>query len=358
MKCNNCGSQWKIADHLRMTVKTCPFCGHDLQQPEEKQDSHRSTICFTNRDDFNIVGNIVRGYHGLKPDVYIPEGIVETGSIRPGEGAFYSNGSIQKLTFPKSMKKINAKACYNCRNLQEVIIPEGVTTIGESAFYGCSSLKNIALPSSICSIEPDAFAQSGLVSIQFPPQLDRIWGGVFQGCGALEKVVIPGTIKEIGPSAFNSCSNLRVIDIQNGVRIIGPHAFAACTALAKIDLPHGLEEIGHGAFEDCFNLTSVSIPETVQKIEVIKWSYSPTEGPFLNCTGLYNITHPARFGAYSFIGCAYYNTIHKIEEDQMAIARERQRIQAERLKSGKCPDCDMKLSMLGRKCPKCGKRYK
>lgn len=357
MRCKNCGSEWKIAEHLCMTIRTCPFCGHFIEQTntEERHEYSTSSVGYTKREDLDIVGSVVRGYHGSEPDVYISDGVAETGTIRPGQGAFYGNGTIRKLVFPKSMRKIGARACFNCTNLQEVFIPEGVTTIGEYAFSGCTSLKRINLPSTICSIEKNAFAQSGLASIQFPPLLDKIEWSAFEGCGSLEKVVIPGTVKEIGFDAFKGCSNLRVLDIQGGVRIIRPSAFEACTALTEVELPHGLEEIGHRAFKDCFYLTSVSIPESVQKIEVDKPYYGPAEGPFMNCTGLYNIKHPARFGAYSFIGSGYYDTARKLDEERMA--RERQRIRTERLNSGKCPDCDMKLSMLGRKCPKCGKRY-
>lgn len=357
MKCKNCGSRWQIGEHLCMTIRTCPFCGYFLEQAEveEKLQYGQSLVGYTNRNDLDIVGTFIRGYHGSESDVYIPEGVEETGPILPEQGAFYANGTIRKLVFPKSMRKIGTRACYDCINLQEVIIPEGVTTISEYAFSGCTSLKQIKLPSTICTIGKNAFAQSGLVSIQFPTYLDKIEWSVFEGCGNLEEVIIPGTVKEIGDYAFRGCSNLRFLDIQNGVRIIRPSAFEACTALTKVELPYGLEEIGHRAFKDCFYLTTISIPESVQKIEVYTPYYGPAEGPFMNCTGLYNIKHPARFGAYAFIGSGYYDTARKLDEERMA--RERQRIRADRLNSGKCPDCDMKLSRLGRKCPKCGKRY-
>lgn len=357
MKCKNCGSQWQIAEHLCMTIRTCPFCGHFLEQVEEKAKPKygQSSVGYTNKDDLDIVGTFVRRYHGSESDVYIPEGVEETGTILPGQGAFYANGTIRKLVFPKSMRKIGARACFNCTNLQEVIIPEGVTTISEYAFCGCVSLKQIKLPSTICTIEKNAFARSGLVSIQIPTNLGKIESSVFQDCGNLEKVIIPGTVKEIGYDAFRGCSNLRMLDIQKGVRIIRPRAFEACTALTEIELPYGLEEIGHCAFKDCFYLTTITIPESVQKIEVDKPYYGPDEGPFMNCTGLYSIKHPTRFGAYSFIGSGYYDTARKRDEERMA--RERQRVRTDRLNSGKCPDCDIKLSILSRKCPKCGKRY-
>ena len=310
---------------------------------------------YTNRNDFDIVGTVVRGYHGSNCEVYIPEGITETGTIKPGEGAFCGMRTIKKLVFPRSMRKIGAKVCYACTNLEEVIIPEGVTTIGECAFSGCTSLKRIHLPSTISSIEKNAFAGSGLVSIQFPPHLKKIEQEVFQGCAALEKVVISGTVEEIGIHAFRCCSNLRILDIQPGVRTIGFGAFEACTALTEVDFPDGLEKIGIHAFKDCFYLKSLFIPESVQQIEWDKSYYGSPYGPFVNCTGLYDIKHPARFGAFCFIGSPYYETARKLEQERMA--REQRRMREERLKNGKCPDCNIKLSILGRKCSKCGKRY-
>lgn len=347
------------------------------------QEYNHASVGHTNRNDFDIVGTVVRGYTGYEREVYIPEGITETGTIKPGEGAFCGKRTIKKLVFPRTMRKIGARACADCANLEEVIIPEGVTTIGkysfagctslerihlpstirsveERAFAGCTSLKQIHLPSAICSIEKGAFAESGLVSIQFPPHLKNIGEKVFEKCAALEKAVIPGTVEEIGYTAFSGCSNLRVLDIQSGVRTIGIGAFEACTALTEVNLPEGLEKIGWDAFKDCFYLKSVSIPESVQKIDINVPYYGSPSGPFTNCTGLYDIKHPARFGATCFIGSPYYEPARKLEQERMALERERQRsqrIREERLKSGKCPKCNIKLSLLGRKCSKCGKRY-
>ena len=354
MRCKNCGSEWTIAEHLHIAINACPFCGHKEHFP--KCDV-QTNVSGANSESFDIVGNILREYLGSSPDVYIPNGILETGTTIPGRGAFYDNQTIRKLVFPNTTNKIGAKACYNCKNLEEVIIPEGVTTIGEYAFFGCSSLKQINLPSSICSIEKNAFENSGLVSIRLPPNLREIEEYTFKDNVFLEKVTIPGTIKKIGWHAFCGCINLRTLDIQSGVQIISPYAFSGCTALTKVELPNGLIEIGYGSFNDCYYLTTVLIPESVQRITVDKPYYGPDTGPFKNCTALTNVTYPQRFGAYVFSGSLYYETARLAEEKQKELDLQAQKkLRTERLNSGKCPNCNIKLSIFG-KCSKCGKRY-
>lgn len=338
MKCLSCGSEWTVAKSLNKTIKTCPFCG----QPTEYRSDEHQPKGYTNVDDFDIVGSLVRGYHGTESVVYVPDGIKETGTITPNGGAFAGNKTLQKLVFPKSLKKIGANACFGCPNLQEVVIPEGVTTIEKNAFYGCKSLKKITLPTSLSTIDWCAF----------------------RDCTSLETISIPGRVTVIGNYAFEGCSNLRSLDIQYGVCDIGCSAFEACTALTEVVLPPSLKKISSDAFKDCLCLSSVIIPDSVTNIFVYE-PYDMGGPPFINCPKLVNVTHPDRFGAAVFRGSGYYQAAREREEQQLqqrllankSAEQEKQRIGAERLKNGRCPTCDVKLSFFGNKCSKCGRKY-
>lgn len=66
----------------------------------------------------------------------------------------------REVSFPPTLKVINANAFRECSKIQEIIIPEGVTVIGEKAFYDCDSLSKLSIPSTTSTIEDDAFAHS------------------------------------------------------------------------------------------------------------------------------------------------------------------------------------------------------
>ena len=99
----------------------------------------------------------------------------------------FVDGSITKIVIPKGTTIIREYMFYNSENLERVIIPNSVTRIKWQAFYGCKSLKNITIPEGIKTIERYSFANSGLTEISFPPSVEAIETGAFQGC---EKLVL------------------------------------------------------------------------------------------------------------------------------------------------------------------------
>lgn len=86
-------------------------------------------------------------------ELIIPEGIT---SIPQGEFEKWTN--LISIKFPKSLKKIGARAFANCISLKKLNLNEGLQVISMGAFSGCSNLSgSIALPFSIEKIEPFAF---------------------------------------------------------------------------------------------------------------------------------------------------------------------------------------------------------
>ena len=124
-----------------------------------------------------------------------------------------------------------------------MVIPEGIIEIGQFAFRGCTTLTSITLPNSITTIGAEAFARSGLTSINWPARATTIQSNIFNGCTNLETVLIAEGI----------------INIRDGV-------FKGCTALTNINLPSTISNIGQEAFHGCSSLTTIIIPDSVQKI--------------------------------------------------------------------------------------------
>lgn len=87
----------------------------------------------------------------------------------------------------------------------------------------------------------------------------------------ITKVSIPSCIKQIGERAFNSCTNLKSVELEKGSELetIGADAFSRCRSLQSINLQDAakLSKIGEDAFYENTSLASVVIPANVQEIE-------------------------------------------------------------------------------------------
>ena len=66
--------------------------------------------------------------------------------------------------------------------------------------------------------------------------------------------VIPDSITEIGICAFESCTNLKSIDISDNITVIRDCAFKKCKNLESIKISKNIQHIGVGAFLHCGKL--------------------------------------------------------------------------------------------------------
>mgnify|MGYP002861182698 FL=1 len=88
------------------------------------------------------------------------------------------------------------------------VIPYGVTTIGEYAFEG-SSIESITIPSSVTKLENYAFGDcKSLTSVTIPSSVTSIENRVFAYCSYLTSSYIPASVTNIGRYAFGYCGNL------------------------------------------------------------------------------------------------------------------------------------------------------
>ena len=71
-----------------------------------------------------------------------------------------------------------------------------------------STLESVTLPSTLKRIEYRAFAQCrNLRKVQLPEGLEFIGKGCFANCG-LEEVVLPSSVRTVGTAAFQNCERL------------------------------------------------------------------------------------------------------------------------------------------------------
>ena len=74
--------------------------------------------------------------------------------------------------------------------------------IGEKMFYQCSKLVAIVLPSTTTSIQKNAFANTGLKTIDIPNNVRSVGEDAFAYCNSLQTVVIGKKVNQLSKGVF------------------------------------------------------------------------------------------------------------------------------------------------------------
>ena len=245
-----------------------------------------------NNPNFKLIDGSVYTYDGKKLIHYnynntqekfiIPDGVVEIGPY-----AFYEHRYLQKINFPKSLRKINEYAFEYVQLLDEVNFNEGLEEIGVGAFTGSSNILKLILPSSLQKIEKAAFMYCrGLEKIEIPDNIKILDEHVLLGCYKLTTIKLPKNLEEIKYRALSGCKSLENLLLPNTLKIIGDEAFRGCEKLIEIEIPSSVTSIGNYVFDYCLSLKEVTLPKALDEI-----------------------------GEYTFAGCS--NVQFKIEEGNL-----------------------------------------
>ena len=221
-----------------------------------------------------------------------------------GEAAFDSCYSIQQLIIPDEVPQISSNAFKKCISLKSVVIGSHVRVIESLSFSSCINLFNIELPDSLEIIETHAFLNCvSLKKINFGNLVSKFHPKVFMNCNSLEHInvsdnnrdfsnyqddgviydkrissiiyfpegkrsenyVVPQSIISIKEDAFNSCNNLKSIQMNSNLKRIDNAAFEGCNGLTELILEN-IEYVGLGAFKRCTNLKVVFMGKNIQYI--------------------------------------------------------------------------------------------
>ena len=137
--------------------------------------------------------------------------------------AFSYNSGMTSLTIPQSVTKIGSGIVVSCSALTAItveegnpvydsrnncnaiietntnkllagcattVIPDNITAIADQAFYFVGSLKAVTLPKGLTSIGENAFAYTGLTTIDIPGSVTSFGWGPFNGCSSLSTVKV------------------------------------------------------------------------------------------------------------------------------------------------------------------------
>lgn len=196
---------------------------------------------------FATVNNVVavgdyafKGVMGLATD-----GFTKVASI--GIEAFEATGVIGQVFY----KAADASS----------VIPDGVLYVAPQAFKGLA-VTSVAIPASVIEIGEGAFENcTSLATVTFAAdaKIRYILPRAFYGCTALNGFTVPTSVVQIGYEAFAS-SGLQTIDLAaaTGLRVVGDRAFAY-SKLSAIVLPESVRSLGTEAFRGVVTLSSANI---------------------------------------------------------------------------------------------------
>lgn len=92
---------------------------------------------------------------------------------------------------------------------------------------------------------------------------------------AVKKIVLPNTVHTIKDNAISNNEMLTEIWLSKNLVILGNFTFQSCYNLKVINIHSGLKSIGDGVFGSCYNLRKIYIPETVEYIGNYALGYEP-----------------------------------------------------------------------------------
>lgn len=120
----------------------------------------------------------------------------------------YTGNEIE-VTIPEKIKgvdvKVIGKSAFKGTKVKSIVLSEGIEIIGNGAFAGVTTLEKITFPSTLKKIEDMAFVKTALKELNFNDGLEVIGKRAFSSCSSLQKINLPNTLTKISDNAFEKC---------------------------------------------------------------------------------------------------------------------------------------------------------
>ena len=215
----------------------------------------------------------------------LPDGLNYAGKV-----AYKYKGTCpETVTLKNDTTQICSEAFYSCETLQYITIPASVRRIEDEAFGNCTGLKSVTLEGEkpyiseaeecycdwLCFENHAAGAFSNVVATMYYPAGDSTYSGVSGIDYGWESVLtwmpyvsyltwtINGEYVTITGVNDTSITEAVIPKVMEGkpVTAIAPGAFTGCTKVTKITLPNTILSCGRDAFKDCTALKEVHISD-------------------------------------------------------------------------------------------------
>ena len=162
------------------------------------------------------------------------------------------------------IKEIGDYTFYNL-GIENITLPSTLEKIGNFAFYG-TKLESLIVPESLKEIGNHAFDSCvNLKTVNLNENLEKIEYGAFRFCKSLESITINSKLKVLPKNLFKFCFALKNVTLV-GIEEIGDSVFEKCESLTSFIYDDNLKTIGNRAFYDCKSLTSLTLKSNLKSI--------------------------------------------------------------------------------------------
>lgn len=175
--------------------------------------------------------------------------------------AFQHCYSLETVTLPYGLTKMEQYTFYYDYNLKGVVVPKGVTILyGNSFCKYCYKLKAISIPSTVTTFA----SNNGSVP------------SMFDGDYAFRIFSLPSKLVNPGSSMFNNCYSLRAIALHSGVTTIPTSLFNSCYSIESIKIKGNITSVETYGIYHCHRLNELYLPSTLTSIaaQAFRYNYS------------------------------------------------------------------------------------
>lgn len=130
-------------------------------------------------------------------------------------GMFFECSELATIKLPDQLSLLPYDIFAGCKNLENIELPDTINTLGTCVFSNTYKLNNIDIPKELECIDSDPLAYSGIKSITFKHDLEKLITNTHDliTTSEIDKIIISNTVKTITPDAFKySGSQITSID--------------------------------------------------------------------------------------------------------------------------------------------------
>ena len=229
--------------------------------------------------------------------------------VKCGEAVDATEIVIPKKHDGKVVTTIMSTGFSKCDKLVSVTIPKTIKKIEKGAFYNCTSLENVYFKGKIkdwCNIEFELGNSSPMDQAEH-----------FFVKGRELKNLKLKKIEAIKSYTFFGFDYLESFEADKNLTAIGENAFAGCVGLSSVKLPSSLAKLEKLCFSNCKKLKEIVIPASTSQIHRLAFyeaglntvtfedteKWFTTTNPDATRGDKYDVTDP-ELNAYYFIRTA------------------------------------------------------
>ena len=254
---------------------------YDITEEGELLSSDGNLLLMDSNGTVTIPNSVTKIGEGAFANLEGLKTIIIPGTCKEiGTNAFRNNTTLEKVVMQDGVEIIGLNAFSNCSNLENVQMPDSITYIKGSAFYKDNKLSSITLSKGLKQIDNFAFCNTGLAEIRFFDNLITINAAAFESCSNLETIYISKSIENIDGTVFNSCPNIKYINIDENNKnfvfkdniLLGNKGTEMLIILENavknniLTIPEGVTNLKSGQLGQFSNIIQLNIPSSVTSI--------------------------------------------------------------------------------------------